>query len=70
MNYELIFFVFSFIAFLIWVVGFIIYAYHVFAFGLPEDATRKSLYILIMTAMTVIIIATFYLSAINWSSIK
>lgn len=65
------FIVFLFVGFLVgfWFLGLGVYAYHVLAFGRKEDATKRSLSVLVFLAFLIFIIATFYFSAFDWRSL-
>ncbi|MDD3480949.1 MAG: hypothetical protein PHW75_01840 [Patescibacteria group bacterium] len=53
----------------IWLFGFGVYAYHVFSFGMPGDATKKSFYILLSLSLLSILAVTYVLSGVNWGAL-
>lgn len=52
-----------------WFVGFFIYAYHVFSYGMPGDATKKSFYILLSLSLASILLVAYILAGINWGAL-
>lgn len=63
---RIIFGIFS----LFWLGGFLIYGYHVFSYGVPGDATKKSFLLLSIISVFLILLITFGLSGIDWSTLR
>ncbi len=61
----IIFFVFI----VIWFIGLGIYSYHVFSYGMPGDATKKSLLALMAISSITILFVTFFVSGLDWGSL-
>jgi hypothetical protein len=70
MNQALIIQIFfgGFIVF--WVGGFLIYGYHIFSYGVPGDATKKSFIILTITSALLFVFITFNLAGIDWGALR
>jgi hypothetical protein len=69
MNLSLIFTLSILIAIVLWLVGLAIYGYHVFAYGLPKDATIKSLYALVLISALALLVSVYYVSGFNWGAL-
>jgi len=56
---------FGFFLFL-WLIGFVVFSYHVFSYGLPGDATKKVFYVFLSLSIMAIIAVIYFLAGINW----